>query len=229
MPTQLIAARQAAFELSGATFGGMKATIDAGGDVTKLGFGAKALTDWAHALPGLFPAGSDGGTTKALPTVWSDRAGFEAAARELRDRRRRSSATWRGRRHAPGSRRNGPWCAARAGRATTSIASRTSRVVRALVAAALLLAAPAFAQTAPAPTAEAEALGRRVADTGTLAALLPLLIARDTEAMIAEHPELDDAARPSCGASPPTPRRPRSTGCSARSGINMRCGCRSRT
>ena len=76
----LIAGRQAAFKLSGATFGGMKATIDAGGDVTKLGFAAKALTDWAHALPGLFPAGSDGGATKALPTVWSDRAGFEAAA-----------------------------------------------------------------------------------------------------------------------------------------------------
>lgn len=89
---QLIAARQAAFKLSGATFGNMKGVIDAGGDVTKLGFGARALTEWAHALPGLFPAGSDGGTTKALPTVWSDRAGFvkaaaayEAAARKLAD------------------------------------------------------------------------------------------------------------------------------------------------
>ena len=77
---QLIAGRQAAFELSGATFGGMKATIDAGGDVTKLAFSARALTDWAHALPGMFPAGSDGGATRALPTVWSDRAGFEKAA-----------------------------------------------------------------------------------------------------------------------------------------------------
>ncbi|WP_299427820.1 cytochrome c [Sphingomonas bacterium] len=76
----LIAGRQAAFKLSGATFGGMKAVIDAGGDVTKLGFGAKALSDWAHALPGMFPAGSDDGTTKALPTVWSDRAGFLKAA-----------------------------------------------------------------------------------------------------------------------------------------------------
>lgn len=76
----LIAARQAAMALSGATFGGMKAAIDGGGDVTKLGFSAKALTAWAHALPGLFPVGSDGGTTKALPTVWSDRAGFEKAA-----------------------------------------------------------------------------------------------------------------------------------------------------
>ncbi|MBS0480461.1 MAG: cytochrome c [Proteobacteria bacterium] len=77
---QLIAGRQAAFKLSGATFGGMKAVIDAEGDVTRLGGAAKALTDWAHALPGMFPPGSDGGATKALPAVWSDRAGFEKAA-----------------------------------------------------------------------------------------------------------------------------------------------------
>jgi len=76
----LIAGRQAAFKLSGATFGGMKATIDAGGDVTKLGNSAKALAEWAHAIPGMFPPGSDGGATHALPTIWSDRAGFEKAA-----------------------------------------------------------------------------------------------------------------------------------------------------
>ena len=76
----LIAGRQAAFKLSGATFGGIKATIDAGGDVAKLGNAAKALADWAHAIPGMFPPGSDGGATKALPTVWSDRAGFAKAA-----------------------------------------------------------------------------------------------------------------------------------------------------
>ncbi|QDZ06699.1 cytochrome c [Sphingomonas panacisoli] len=88
----LIAGRQAAMKLSGATFGGMKATIDAGGDVTKLAFPAKALAEWAHATPGMFPAGSDGGTSKALPTVWSDPAGFakasaalEAAATKLGD------------------------------------------------------------------------------------------------------------------------------------------------
>jgi len=77
---QLIAGRQAAFKLSGATFGGIKATIDAGGDVTKLAFSAKALADWAHALPGMFPRGSDGGASHALPTVWRDPAGFAKAA-----------------------------------------------------------------------------------------------------------------------------------------------------
>lgn len=79
----LIAARQAAFRLAGANFGGMKGVIDAKGDVKTQAFGARAIAGWARALPGLFPAGSDGGTTKALPTIWSDRAGFEKAAGNL--------------------------------------------------------------------------------------------------------------------------------------------------
>lgn len=80
---QLIAARQAGFKLQGAAFGGMKAVIDAKGDVKTQAFAAGAVAGWARAVPGLFPAGSDGGTTKALPTIWSDRAGFEKAAATL--------------------------------------------------------------------------------------------------------------------------------------------------
>jgi cytochrome c556 len=80
---RLIAARQAGFKLQGATFGGMKAVIDAKGDVKSQAFAANAIAGWARALPGLFPAGSDGGATEALPTVWSDRAGFEKAAATL--------------------------------------------------------------------------------------------------------------------------------------------------
>lgn len=67
-------------------------------------------------------------------------------------------------------------------------------MVKSLIAvAALLLASPLAAQTAP--SAEAEALGRRVADTGTLASLFPLLIAKDTEELVGQHPELDDAGK----------------------------------
>ncbi|MBW8841321.1 MAG: cytochrome c [Sphingomonadales bacterium] len=80
---QLIAARQAGFRLQGAAFGGMKGVIDAKGDVKTQAFAASAIAGWARAVPGLFPAGSDGGTTKALPTIWSDRAGFEKAAATL--------------------------------------------------------------------------------------------------------------------------------------------------
>lgn len=76
----LVPARQAAFRLSGATFGGMKAAIDRGDDMKTLMFPAKSLAAWAHNLPAMFPPGSDGAGTKALPKVWSDRPGFIKAA-----------------------------------------------------------------------------------------------------------------------------------------------------
>lgn len=68
-------------------------------------------------------------------------------------------------------------------------------MARPLVAiAALLAAAPLAAQTAT-PSAEAEALGRRVAESGTLASLFPLLIAQDTAELVKQHDELDDAGK----------------------------------
>jgi cytochrome c556 len=79
-----IKTRQAAFNLSGVAMGSMKAAIDAGGSVRSQTFAARALSRWAHALPGAFPAGTDmianPGATKATPEIWSDRAGFEAKA-----------------------------------------------------------------------------------------------------------------------------------------------------
>lgn len=56
----------------------------------------------------------------------------------------------------------------------------------------LILAA---AGAAAAPSAEAETLGRRLVETGTLAALLPLVSAKETEEMVADHPELTQAER----------------------------------
>ena len=76
----LVPARPAAFRLSGATFGNMKAAIDRGDDLKTLMFPAKSLASWAHNLPAMFPAGSDGAGTKALPNVWNDRPGFIKAA-----------------------------------------------------------------------------------------------------------------------------------------------------
>lgn len=75
-----IAGRQAAFRMSGALVNGMKGTIERGDDVASQAFAARALAGWAKAIPGMFPAGSDGAPSNALPTVWSDRAGFEAKA-----------------------------------------------------------------------------------------------------------------------------------------------------
>ncbi len=64
--------------MSGALVGSMKAALARGDDVKTLAFPARALGRWAKALPGMFPAGSEGGD--AAPAVWSDRAGFEAKA-----------------------------------------------------------------------------------------------------------------------------------------------------
>ncbi|WP_336960125.1 DUF2059 domain-containing protein [Sphingobium aquiterrae] len=54
-----------------------------------------------------------------------------------------------------------------------------------MIAALLLLAA--------APTAQAEALGIRLARSGTLASVLPAVAARETEELVSAHPELSAA------------------------------------
>lgn len=78
--TDVIAGRRAAFLMSGALFGQIKAGIDRGDDPKALGFAARALANWAKAIPGMFPAGSSGAPSEALPAVWSDRTGFEGRA-----------------------------------------------------------------------------------------------------------------------------------------------------
>ena len=79
-PEQIVAARQSAFALSNADFAQMKAQAEAGVDVHTLAFPARVLARWARTLPAMFPAGTNLPGSKALPPVWSDRAGFEARA-----------------------------------------------------------------------------------------------------------------------------------------------------
>ena len=79
-PEQIVAARQAAYGLSAANFTQLKAQADAGVDVHTLSFPSRQLARWARALPTMFPAGTNLPSSHALPTVWSDRAGFEAKA-----------------------------------------------------------------------------------------------------------------------------------------------------
>jgi len=80
-PQQIVAARQAAYHLSGAMMGQMKATIDRGGEVKGLAYGARGIARWARALPTLFPDSTRGVTpTRARPEIWDNRADFEAKA-----------------------------------------------------------------------------------------------------------------------------------------------------
>jgi cytochrome c556 len=76
--------RQTAFDLMAGDFGGINAVVAAKGDTKPLEARAKAIARYAALIPALFPPGSNvGGNTKALPEVWSDRAGFEKAAANL--------------------------------------------------------------------------------------------------------------------------------------------------
>lgn len=59
----------------------------------------------------------------------------------------------------------------------------------------LWLIAIALAQTTPGsgPSAEAEALGVRLAQTGTLATMMPAILTKEREELVAEHPDWSDA------------------------------------
>ena len=83
-PDDIIAARQAGFDLQGGVAAAMKGTVDAGGSVKPLTDGAKGISSWAHVIPSMFPEGTETGrNTKAKKEIWSDRAGFEKDAANL--------------------------------------------------------------------------------------------------------------------------------------------------
>jgi cytochrome c556 len=84
-PEQIVAARQSAYALSAGSFLSMKAAAEAGADVHGLVLPARTLARWARTLPSLFPAGTNLPSSKALPAVWTDRAGFEARAAAYAD------------------------------------------------------------------------------------------------------------------------------------------------
>jgi cytochrome c556 len=81
----IIAARQAGYDNMSASVADMKRAVDAKvTEVKPFKNNADAIVHWAKAVPSLFPPGTEKGhDTKALPTVWSDRAGFEKAAMNL--------------------------------------------------------------------------------------------------------------------------------------------------
>jgi len=77
----LIAVRQAAFDMNSGTFLYLRAVVAAKGDVKPLENPAKGLAKWAALIPSMFPKGTEtGDNTKALPEIWSDPAGFQKVA-----------------------------------------------------------------------------------------------------------------------------------------------------
>jgi cytochrome c556 len=60
------------------------AVDDPSADLAALAPRIEALTRWSEELPTYFPEGSDTAASGAKPELWSDRAGFEAAAARFR-------------------------------------------------------------------------------------------------------------------------------------------------
>jgi cytochrome c556 len=79
----VIKQRQENRKQTAATMRAIKGVIDAKGDVKTVVPQAAKLKELEAAFVKMFPAGSDKGDTKALPTVWSDSAGFTAASKAV--------------------------------------------------------------------------------------------------------------------------------------------------
>ena len=82
-PGDVIAERRAGLKRMGQHMEAMKPVAEARGDVRALTPRIDDMIAWYRGLPALFPEGSGTGDTKALPAIWSDRAGFEAADQKL--------------------------------------------------------------------------------------------------------------------------------------------------
>jgi len=76
----VIKERQENRKQTAATMRAIKGIIDAKGPTAGAVEQAAKLKTLEAAFVKMFPAGSDKGETKALPAVWTDMAGFEAAS-----------------------------------------------------------------------------------------------------------------------------------------------------
>lgn len=79
----VVGGRQAGFKLTLASFLGLRAAITRGDDPKTMVLPATAIAAWGHAIPGAFPADVQSPLSKALPSIASDRAGFEARAADM--------------------------------------------------------------------------------------------------------------------------------------------------
>ena len=79
-PQQIVAARQAAFHMSGAAMGNMRAALERG-DVAGQAYAARGVARWGRVLPSMFPESTAAVTpSRARPEIWRNKADFEAKA-----------------------------------------------------------------------------------------------------------------------------------------------------
>jgi cytochrome c556 len=79
--TGVVAVRQATMKANGDHMTAIKAILTEYPQLLgQIEFHADALKEATEYIPDLFPAGSDQQPTWALPVIWTDQAGFKAAA-----------------------------------------------------------------------------------------------------------------------------------------------------
>ena len=80
---ELVTARQAGMDMSVSTLTLLKNASGNGVPLKNLVFPASGLAKWAAALPALFAGNTKSLPSRAKPTVWTDRAGFNAKAADF--------------------------------------------------------------------------------------------------------------------------------------------------
>lgn len=75
----VLTARKDGFKGAARQMEAIKGVIDQRGDPRSLNDGIAGMISFFQGLPARFPEGSGVGETRALPAIWSDRAGFETA------------------------------------------------------------------------------------------------------------------------------------------------------
>ena len=83
---ELIAARKAMMHMAATLlFQEVMPVAKSGGDATKVGHAADGLDLFGHSVAGLFPEGSAGPNSHALPAIWANKADFIAKANAFGD------------------------------------------------------------------------------------------------------------------------------------------------
>jgi cytochrome c556 len=82
----LVAARKAMMHMAATLlFQSVMPAAKSGGDVKAQEHAADGLDHFGHALPGLFPEGSLGPDSRALPAIWANKADFDARSNAFGD------------------------------------------------------------------------------------------------------------------------------------------------
>jgi cytochrome c556 len=83
---EVIAARKAMMHMAATlTFESVMPAVRNGTDVKRQEHAADGLAHFGHSIAGLFPDGSEGPDSRALPSVWTSKADFQARATAFGD------------------------------------------------------------------------------------------------------------------------------------------------